>query len=55
MQEPSEAVLAIKIQDARQRFLDKLYVEDKRDQKEHPFHSLYTGLYMQYVDGLEEG
>ncbi len=41
--------------EVRTRFLDKLYLEDGRDNPEHPFHSLYTGLYQQYLQALEQG
>ena len=35
---------------ARIDFLEKLYLEDGRDNPEHPMHCLYTGLYRQYSD-----
>ena len=54
MKETEQAVLEIKVQDARQRFLDKLYVQAGRDKKDSPMHCLYTGLYQEYVATLEE-
>ena len=33
----------------RQDFLDSLYIQYGRDKAEHPMHSLYTGLYQQWV------
>lgn len=33
----------------RADFLDSLYLQDGRDAKDHPLHSLYTGLYIQWV------
>ena len=33
----------------RQDFLDSLYIQHGRDKAEHPMHSLYTGLYQQWV------
>lgn len=32
------------VQQARQNHLEALYFEDRRDDPEHPMHSLYTGL-----------
>jgi len=54
MKETEQAVLEIKRQDARQRFLDKLFFLDGRDKPDHPLHNTYTGLYMQYVESLEK-
>lgn len=34
------------VQQARQDALDALYLEDGRSNREHPLHSLYTGLFM---------
>lgn len=34
-------------QQARQGALDALYLADGRDSKDHPLHSLYTGLLIQ--------
>lgn len=34
-------------QQVRQDTLDALYLVDRRDSPDHPFHSLYTGLYQQ--------
>jgi hypothetical protein len=51
----TEAWARVCVDDARTRFLDKLYVQDGRDQPEHPLHSLYTGLYQQYIEELEKG
>lgn len=53
MTEIEQAVLEIKVQDARQRFLEKLYVEAGRESKDNPMYGLYTGLYMDYVAKLE--
>lgn len=55
MAEKSQVVLDIEIQDGRVRFLDKLYDEDGRGDKSHPYHSRYTGLYQQYLEKLEQG
>ena len=33
----------------RQDFLDSLYIQYGRDKADHPMHSLYTGLYQQWV------
>jgi len=33
----------------RADFLDSLYIQEGRDSKDHPLHSVYTGLYMQWV------
>lgn len=33
----------------RQDFLDSLYIRYGRDKKDHPMHSLYTGLYQQWI------
>lgn len=54
MKETEQAVLEIKVQDARQRFLDKLFFMDGRDNPEHPLHATYTGLYMGYAEKLQE-
>jgi hypothetical protein len=54
MKETEQAVLEIKRQDARHRFLEKLFFMDGRDNPEHPYHATYTGLYMQYVEKLEK-
>lgn len=51
--EIQHAVVRIKVQDARQRFLDKLYDLDGRHEVSHPMHGLYTKLYQQYVDKLQ--
>ncbi len=32
-----------------QDFLDSLYIQYGRDKADHPMHSLYTGLYQQWV------
>jgi len=32
----------------RQKWLDELYLFDKRDDPYHPMHGLYTGLYIKY-------
>ena len=50
-----EAWARVQVDQARADFLDKLYVQDGRDAPEHPMHSLYTGLYEQYIDKLEDG
>ena len=51
----TEAWARVCVDDARTRFLDKLYVQDGRDSSDHPLHSLYTGLYQQYIEQLEKG
>lgn len=33
----------------RQDFLDSLYIQYGRDKSDHPAHSLYTGLYQQWI------
>ena len=33
----------------RQDFLDSLYIQYGRDKKDHTLHSLYTGLFQQWV------
>ncbi len=33
----------------RVKFLEALYIADKRDSVDHPMHGLYTGLYQQYL------
>jgi hypothetical protein len=33
----------------RQDFLDDLYRRSGRDRKDHPMHSLYTGLYQEWT------
>lgn len=40
-----EAVASVLREQARQDALDRLFVKDGRDKKEHPMYSLYTGLY----------
>lgn len=40
-----EAVASVLHEQARQDALDRLFVEDGRDKKEHPLYALYTGLY----------
>lgn len=55
MEETKYAVVAIKVQDARHRFLENLYERDGRHEKTHAQHGVYTGLYQQYIDGLKEG
>ena len=36
--------------EARVNFMDMLYYLDKRDEKDHPLHGLYTGLSKKYKD-----
>ena len=36
----------------RQRYLEMLYELDGRDQRDHPLHSLYTGLFDQRRESL---
>lgn len=55
MDEANHTAAAIKVQDARQRFLDNLYEKDGRHEKTHAQHGVYTGLYQQYITALEEG
>ena len=33
----------------RADLMDKLYLWDGRDKKDHPYHSTYTGLYLKYT------
>jgi len=33
----------------RQDFLDSLYIQYGRDKSDHPLHSLYTGLFQQWI------
>lgn len=40
-----EAVADVLRQQARQDELDRMFVEDGRDQKEHPLYALYTGVF----------
>lgn len=40
-----EAVADVLRQQARQDELDRLFVEDGRDKKEHPLFALYTGVF----------
>ena len=54
MTQKSQAVLDIEIQDGRVRFLEKLFDEDGRGDRSHPYHACYTGLYQQYVKQLEQ-
>ena len=32
----------------RQKWIDELYLFDKRDNPDHPMHGLYTGLHQKY-------
>jgi hypothetical protein len=32
----------------RQKWLDELYLFDRRDDPDHPMHGLYTGLHQKY-------
>ena len=32
----------------RQKWIDELYLFDKRDDPDHPMHGLYTGLHQKY-------
>jgi hypothetical protein len=40
-----EAVASVLHEQGRQDELDRLFVEDGRDKKDHPMYALYTGLY----------
>lgn len=51
----TEAWARVCVDQTRANFLDRLYVQDGRDNPEHPFHSLYTGLYQLYIQQLEQG
>jgi hypothetical protein len=51
----TQAWARVCVDQMRSDFLDKLYVQDGRDKPEHPFHSLYTGLYQGYIQQLEQG
>ena len=44
-----------KIQTAIQEQLDEAYVKDGRDDKSHPMHSLYTGLFGKPKEDNKEG
>lgn len=35
-------------------FLELLYFQDKRDDKSHPLHGRYTGLYQEYISRISE-
>ena len=48
-----EAWARVRIDQGRADFLEKLYLQDGRDDKTHPFHHTYTGLYMKYAKDLE--
>ena len=37
---------------ARMDFLEALYFKEGRDDPAHPLHSLYTGLYMNYLGNV---
>lgn len=37
-----------KAMNARVERLEELYILDGRDKPDHPYHSLYTGLFMKY-------
>ena len=50
-----EAWTRVQVDQARADFLDRLYVQEGRDVPEHPMHSLYTGLYAEYMEKLDEG
>jgi hypothetical protein len=39
---------AVVLDQGRANFLEKLYKKDGRDDRNHPFHHTYTGLYQQY-------
>jgi len=51
----TEAWARVCVDQMRADFLDRLYVQDGRDNPEHPFHQLYTGLYQLYIQQLEQG
>ena len=37
---------------SRMEFLETLYFKDGRNDPSHPMHSLYTGLYMDYLSNV---
>jgi hypothetical protein len=41
-----------KIESEKQEYLNRLYVLDGRENREHPMHSLYTGLFQSRVQEL---
>jgi hypothetical protein len=41
-------------QQARQDFLDELYVRSGRDRSNHPMHCLYTGLYAEWTQAQQQ-
>lgn len=40
-----------KTEDPKVALLDKLYKADGREDKSHPLHARYTGLYQKYTNG----
>ena len=42
------------VQDAVQARIEQLYIEDGRDNADHPFHSVYTGLFATADDPADE-
>tara|TARA_R100001163_G_C5066114_1_gene204358 strand:+ start:412 stop:591 length:180 start_codon:yes stop_codon:yes gene_type:complete len=36
----------------RQKWIDSLYLFDKRDDPDHPMHGLYTGLHQKYQQSV---
>ena len=40
---------------ARVDFLETLYFKEGRDDPAHPMHSLYTGLYVNYLENVRCG
>ena len=36
----------------RQKWIDELYLLDKRDDPSHPMHGLYTGLHQKYQQSV---
>lgn len=47
-----DAWASVQADQRRVDFLEKLYVQDGRDRKGHPYHATYTGLYLQYLDQM---
>lgn len=41
-------------QQARQDWLDELYLLSGRDRPNHPMHCLYTGLYLEWTQAQEQ-
>ena len=54
METPMTNPLHPVVQDAVQARIEQLYLEDGRDNADHPQHSLYTGLFATANDPADE-